>query len=37
MLVRTVAGGGESHYVRGHHAKTFPALWTEVTRGASCP
>jgi phosphoheptose isomerase len=32
MLVRTVAGHGESYYVRGDHAETFPALWTEVTR-----
>ncbi len=30
MLVRAVAGGGESFYVNGDHAQTFPALWTEV-------
>jgi len=28
MLVRTVADGGESFYVRGNHAETLPALWT---------
>jgi phosphoheptose isomerase len=33
MLVRTVAGGGESFYVKGHHAETFPGLWTAVTNG----
>jgi phosphoheptose isomerase len=32
MLVRAVATGGESYYVKGHHAQTFPALWTEVGR-----
>lgn len=31
MLVRTVADGGESHYVRGDHAETVPQLWTAVT------
>lgn len=30
MLVRTVADGGESFYVRGGHAETIPALWTAV-------
>lgn len=30
MLVRTVADGGESFYVRGSHAETVPALWTGV-------
>ena len=30
MLVRTVADGGESFYVRGRHAETIPALWTAV-------
>jgi phosphoheptose isomerase len=35
MLVRTVAGGGESHYVRGHHRDTFPSLWTEITAAAA--
>jgi len=32
MLVRTVANGGESFYVRGHHAKTIPALWTAINQ-----
>lgn len=27
MLVRTVADGGESFYVRGRHSKTIPQLW----------
>ncbi len=30
MLVRTVAGGGESFYVRGDHVDTIPALWTAL-------
>ncbi|OQX06258.1 MAG: hypothetical protein BWK76_26475 [Desulfobulbaceae bacterium A2] len=30
MLVRTVREG-VSHYVRGHHRDTVPALWTAVT------
>ncbi|MDP2168202.1 MAG: hypothetical protein Q8J64_07720 [Thermodesulfovibrionales bacterium] len=30
MLVRTVADGGESFYVRGTHSQTIPALWTAV-------
>ena len=30
MLVRTVADGGESFYVRGRHAKTVQALWTAI-------
>lgn len=30
MLVRTVADGGESHYVQGFHATTVPALWTRI-------
>jgi hypothetical protein len=32
MLVRTVADGGKSFYVRGHHAKTIPALWTAINQ-----
>ncbi|MBW2104334.1 MAG: hypothetical protein JRH05_17165 [Deltaproteobacteria bacterium] len=32
MLVRTVAQGGESHYVRGRHKETFPQLWTALTQ-----
>jgi hypothetical protein len=30
MLVRTVADGGESFYVRGPHAETVPMLWTAI-------
>ncbi|MFZ5453720.1 MAG: hypothetical protein ACOZF2_17840 [Thermodesulfobacteriota bacterium] len=30
MLVRTVAGGGESFYVQGRHAATIPQLWTAL-------
>ena len=32
MLVRTVADGGESFYVRGRHAETVPALWSALKR-----
>lgn len=35
MLVRTVADGGESFYVRGRHADTLPALWTALNSGTS--
>ncbi|PKN06775.1 MAG: hypothetical protein CVU73_15400 [Deltaproteobacteria bacterium HGW-Deltaproteobacteria-8] len=28
MLARTVRDGGESLYVKGHHAETIPTLWT---------
>lgn len=31
MLVRTVADGGESYYVQGHHAETIPQLWTAIS------
>ena len=31
MLLRTVADGGESFYVRGPHAQTVPQLWTALT------
>ena len=34
ILLRTVADGGESHYVRGPHRATIPALHALVTRGA---
>lgn len=27
MLVRTIAGGGESLYLKGKHAETIPAIW----------
>jgi len=30
MLVRTVADGGESLYVKGVHAETIPSLWSAV-------
>ncbi len=30
MLIRTVAGGGESFYVKGHHGKTIPSLWASI-------
>lgn len=32
MLLRTVADGGRSHYVRGLHAETIPQLWTALKR-----
>ena len=30
MLVRTVADGGESFYVKGVHAETIPQLWSAI-------
>lgn len=30
MLVRTVADGGESFYVKGRHSDTIPALWSAI-------
>ena len=30
MLVRTVADGGESFYIKGKHEDTIPQLWTAV-------
>lgn len=30
MLVRTVADGGESFYIRGTHSVTIPALWSAI-------
>ncbi len=30
MLVRAVADGGESFYVKGRHAETIPDLWTSI-------
>lgn len=30
MLVRTVADGGESFYVRGTHSQTIPGLWKSI-------
>ena len=32
MLVRTIADGGESFYIRGCHADTIPALWANINR-----
>ena len=32
ILVRTVADGGESFYIRGDHRVTFPKLWEHVTQ-----
>jgi len=37
MLVRTVADGGESHYVCGRHADTVPQLWSAVTATETQP
>ena len=31
MLVRTVADGGQSHYVRAPHHQTIPQLWTALS------
>lgn len=30
MLVRTVADGGESFYIKGRHSETIPSLWTSL-------
>jgi hypothetical protein len=30
MLVRTVADGGESFYIKGKHADTIPAVWAAI-------
>jgi len=35
MLVRTVADGGRSFYVKGFHRETIPALWTALTKVAA--
>jgi hypothetical protein len=35
LLVRTVADGGESHYVRGPHQNTIPALHRHLERAAT--
>jgi hypothetical protein len=35
ILVRTVADGGESFYVRGDHKATVPALYDEILRRAA--
>ena len=33
ILVRTVADGGESFYIRGEHRATMPALWRALVKG----
>lgn len=33
MLVRTVAEGGKSFYIKGKHSETIPALWESVNEG----
>jgi rfaE bifunctional protein nucleotidyltransferase chain/domain len=33
LLVRTVADGGASYYVKGHHADTIAQLWTAIGDG----
>jgi len=37
MLVRTVADGGQSFYVRGPHGQTIPALWSAITEEETKP
>ncbi|MDO8445606.1 MAG: hypothetical protein Q7T53_05805 [Deltaproteobacteria bacterium] len=32
MLVRTVADGGESFYIKGRHSETIPALWSAINK-----
>jgi hypothetical protein len=32
MLVRTVADGGKSFYIKGYHADTIPALWSGINK-----
>jgi len=32
MLVRTVADGGKSYYVKGRHEHTIPQLWTAIKK-----
>jgi hypothetical protein len=34
LLVRTVADGGESYYIKGRHEQLIPELWTAITSGA---
>lgn len=31
MLVRTVADGGKSFYIKGRHGETIPALWSAIS------
>jgi hypothetical protein len=35
LLVRTVADGGKSFYIRGDHRQTIPALWQQLTAAGS--
>lgn len=35
MLVRTVADGGRSHYIKGFHGETIPALWQAINHAES--
>lgn len=35
MLVRTVADGGKSFYVRGRHQDTIPALWKAISESSN--
>jgi hypothetical protein len=35
MLVRTVAEGGRSHYIKGFHGETIPALWEAINHAES--
>jgi len=30
MLVRTIADGGQSYYIKGKHEETIPELWTSI-------
>lgn len=34
MLVRTVADGGESFYIKGRHSDTIPALWCAIKKNS---
>jgi hypothetical protein len=36
MLVRTVANGGESFYIKGRHADVVPALWKQINEVEKC-
>ena len=36
LLVRTLSGGGQSHYVQGHHRETIPQLWAALGETADC-
>lgn len=35
MLVRTIADGGQSFYLRSSHSETVPQLWTALVSGTS--